>query len=395
MDLSENQNTVLFVDDEVKILHTIKRSLITAEFRVLTASSIEEAFEILENESIAILVSDMKMPGKGGYEFLKRVMNEYPQVYRVILSGYIEKDVVLKALMEGVAFTYFSKPWKADEIENKISHILSLKEKLYNEKLLKIINSIDKLPVVSKLYRKIVAAVTKGSSYRKIAALINENPAFTAKLLHVANSAFYSGEKISSVENAIGRIGLNVVSNIILSLSAVSSMNWSKKDQGIIEEIFTHSARVNKLTEKIYLIKERKKLPIEYSSLGIMHDIGKLIILQYFPERYTKIMKAIEHDSSIDFYDAEILLGFKDYTHCEIGASFLDMWNLPQVSVETALFHHQKEQQSDFKEIILAVYYANIIEKYFSRAESLKDFKTEYFNDQEISELEKEIMKIT
>ena len=81
---------VLFVDDERNILKSLRRAFIHSDFDVFIACGGEEGLKILEQEKIDIVVSDYKMPGLNGLQFLAIVMERFPNVYRTILSGFVE-----------------------------------------------------------------------------------------------------------------------------------------------------------------------------------------------------------------------------------------------------------------------------------------------------------------
>ena len=109
------KRTVLFVDDEEKILISLKRGLLDEPYESLFASSGKEALEILEQSQAQVIVTDMRMPKMGGLELLKAVKKEYPHIIRMILSGYADTDTLLAAINHGEIFRFISKPWKSNE----------------------------------------------------------------------------------------------------------------------------------------------------------------------------------------------------------------------------------------------------------------------------------------
>jgi DNA-binding NtrC family response regulator len=107
---------ILFVDDEIKILKSLKRLFRDTEYEIVTTESPQEALEIMKEKEIGLVVSDMRMPAMDGYEFLTKVKEINPNLPRIILSGYSDKGILLKALEENVAMAYLLKPWKNDEL---------------------------------------------------------------------------------------------------------------------------------------------------------------------------------------------------------------------------------------------------------------------------------------
>jgi two-component system response regulator HupR/HoxA len=110
-----DKRTVLFVDDEEKILASLKRGLLDEPYEILFASSGKKALEILEQNQVHVIVTDMRMPEMGGVELLKAVKKEYPHIIRMVLSGYADTDTLLVAINQGEIFRFITKPWKSNE----------------------------------------------------------------------------------------------------------------------------------------------------------------------------------------------------------------------------------------------------------------------------------------
>lgn len=107
--------TVLCVDDEVRSLETLERTLDEA-FDVLTASSADQALALLEQQRIHAVLCDQRMPGQTGVDFLIQVRERYPQTARLILSGYTESEDIIRGLNEAGIFQYLTKPWHPDHL---------------------------------------------------------------------------------------------------------------------------------------------------------------------------------------------------------------------------------------------------------------------------------------
>jgi len=113
---------ILLVDDEENILHALKRVLRREGYEILTATSSTEALGLLaaNRGTIGVVISDFKMPGMNGVEFLSRVKAEHPDTIRIILSGYADADVVRAATNEGQVYRFVTKPWEDEELKTVI-----------------------------------------------------------------------------------------------------------------------------------------------------------------------------------------------------------------------------------------------------------------------------------
>jgi putative nucleotidyltransferase with HDIG domain len=111
---------VLFVDDEVNILKALVRLFRSEPYEIHVASSPYEALQTLERERICVVVSDQRMPGGSGAHFLGQVRRLYPEVVRMMLTGYTEIDVALEAINQGEIFRMVTKPWNDDELRSSV-----------------------------------------------------------------------------------------------------------------------------------------------------------------------------------------------------------------------------------------------------------------------------------
>ncbi len=107
--------TILIVDDEVRSLETLKRTL-EEDFDVKTASTIAQAEKILRQEWVEIVLCDQRMPEITGVEFLKRIREQWPDVIRMIISGYTDSEDIINALNEAGIYQYITKPWNPDSL---------------------------------------------------------------------------------------------------------------------------------------------------------------------------------------------------------------------------------------------------------------------------------------
>ena len=125
---SEKQPVVLCVDDEASILTSLKRALRKEPFELLLANSGNEALEIMEQQDVDLVVSDMRMPNMDGAELLARVYAERPETLRILLTGYSDMESTVSAINKGQIFRYISKPWNNDDLISTINAALEHKK---------------------------------------------------------------------------------------------------------------------------------------------------------------------------------------------------------------------------------------------------------------------------
>ena len=106
---------VLFVDDEENILSSIRRGLIDEDYECLFALNGIDALEIIKNNSISVIVTDMRMPKMDGLTLLKEVKKISPATVRIVLSGYTQLQQILATINQVDIFKFITKPWKLEE----------------------------------------------------------------------------------------------------------------------------------------------------------------------------------------------------------------------------------------------------------------------------------------
>lgn len=110
MAASSPEATVLLVDDDVNVTDALSRHFPKQRYQVLKASSAAEAYGILNRLSVDVVVSDERMPGESGSEFLANVRRQFPKTIRIILSGQASLEAAIRAINEGEVYRFFLKP---------------------------------------------------------------------------------------------------------------------------------------------------------------------------------------------------------------------------------------------------------------------------------------------
>ena len=118
--MEQTNRIILCVDDEREILSALQRSLRQKADRILTATSGEEGLALLEEYAPGVIVSDMRMPGMNGAEFLNRVLEFAPHTFRILLTGHADMEAAISAINRGEIHRYLHKPWDADELRQAI-----------------------------------------------------------------------------------------------------------------------------------------------------------------------------------------------------------------------------------------------------------------------------------
>lgn len=130
---------ILYVDDELNNLTSFKATF-RSIYTIFTAPSADEGFKILEEKSseISIIITDQRMPGMTGVEFLTSIIPKYPDPIRILLTGYSDIQAVIDAINRGQVYQYISKPWDEQHLKiiiEKAHEVYALRQE--NKELIK------------------------------------------------------------------------------------------------------------------------------------------------------------------------------------------------------------------------------------------------------------------
>jgi HD-like signal output (HDOD) protein/CheY-like chemotaxis protein len=332
----DNRLTVLFVDDEPRLLEAVVRMLrpYRAEWNVLTAPSGSEALTILGKQPIDVVVSDMRMPGMNGAELLEKIAERHPGVVRFILSGQSDRESLLRSI--GSTHQFLSKPCDSQHLRQAVDRAYALRRLLQVPKLSSLVSRIGGLPALPSLFIAIRRELQRDEpSLVNIGTLAAQDIGISAKLLQFANSGRFAGtHSVLKVEQAVQLLGIETVRSLVLASHLFDACPSERLPLNLL---WQHSFQVATAARAIAESEQQNSLACECAfSAGLLHDCGLVLIATHLPEELQRIQAA---SANMDWLAAERQeLGA---THQELGAYLLGLWGLPDGLVEAVAFHHQ------------------------------------------------------
>ncbi len=330
---------ILFVDDEQNLLDGFKRRFHRHKNWVVRyATGGEEALRMLEKQPCDVIVSDIRMPGMDGVELLTRVADQYPETIRYILSGYSDRAMILNSM--SVAHQYFNKPCNLELLEESINVAIRVFGELRNSRIQKLLASIKNLPSPPTVYEKLSHEFrTSDPSMEKVVDIVKTDPAISAKILHLVNSAFFGfRDSITDIAQAAMMLGTDVIRSLVL-VTGVVNATFRKTCPGVILDRFSsHSISVAFLAYDFskWLGWNREMRESAFTA-GLLHDIGRLVLISHFQDYIRKIPDSDPDSRQTITQERDTF----DVDHAEIGAALLSIWGLPVPVVNTVMCHHQ------------------------------------------------------
>lgn len=173
--MEKRAHTLLCIDDEPNILSALKRLLRKENFRLLTANSGKAGLQILAENKVHVVVSDQRMPEMSGTEFLREVKAAYPDIIRIILTGYTDVDSISEAINEGHLYKFFLKPWNDHNLKLEIRQALEQYDLLQDNKRLhdQVFQKNEELKKVNENLEQIILERTQSLEFQNRALQIS------------------------------------------------------------------------------------------------------------------------------------------------------------------------------------------------------------------------------
>ena len=328
---------ILFVDDERELLDGLRARLYKHrhDWDMTFAVSGDEALRALEKQPYDLIVSDVRMPGMDGGQLLTVVKQRWPEIIRIIISGY--SDPVQAVRLTSLAHQYIAKPCDGLQLENVIERCFNLRDQLSAEPLRQMVGRIGKLPALPSTYGKLQSALSQPTVTAAIVGdIVNADAVIASKVLQITNSAFFRLRKpMARIKDAVTYLGFATIRNLVLS--AEISSHWkAPKGLGALdpEQLQTHAQYAAAACKSL---AAGRVSPDDAWLAGLLHDIGYWILLQECPDELALAldMSRIERLPLI-----ECERRTTGATHAQVGAYLLGLWGLPYSIVEAVALHH-------------------------------------------------------
>lgn len=204
------------------------------------------------------------------------------------------------------------------------------------------LNDIPTLPIVATKVTELINDPNSSSS--DIAEVLKKDQVLTAKVLKLINSPYYGipGE-VTDVKRALAYLGFNTLAQLVLSVSVISLFSDKKNSKFSLQDFWKHALGTAVASEVIAKQVGYPK-PEECFTCGLLHDIGKIVLLQIAPDEFFRVVQLAEKEK-ISFIDAERKL--ETPNHGYLGEYIADKWRLPMVIRMSIRYHHTDVSQME------------------------------------------------
>jgi putative nucleotidyltransferase with HDIG domain len=342
---------ILFVDDDSRFLEALRVGLQprAAEWSMSFVESGARAIQELEQSPQDVLVADVRMPEMDGAQLLRAVRERWPDTIRIVLSGAADLADVIRLLP--IAHQYLNKPCLAKRLEEVIERSLDVMAILSKQSLRALMGSTDRLPAQPRVFSRLrVAMANDKISAREVSRIIRADAMVTAKVLQIANSAFFGpARRVTSIEQAVMYLGFPAVRNLAMCAEVFAHRPRNSFAAPLsLERLQQHT---NRVAAVVHALTSETAWNDDAVLAALLHDVGYWVLVQECPQDLEKALDVAIADR-IPIHEAETrVLGA---SHAEVGAYLLGLWGLPYPIVEAVARHHTPEGVRTVKFDVLA-----------------------------------------
>lgn len=337
---------VLFVHADQNVLDSLKRTLegMRTEWQMAFSSTGDDALQKLAAGPFDVIVAGMDLSGMGGSELLTEVIQRYPDLVRIVLSDDVEQDTIVRSA--ATAHQYLLKSCNAAMLKSTLDRALHIREMLAEPGLRELMSRIVSLPSLPAVHMQLVASLDNPElSSRELGEIIAQDVAMSAKVLQIANSAFFGLYRyVASPTEAAVYLGVDTLRALTLSTGVFAAFQSLGSVQSLLSELQHHSMTTGLVASAIAKAENLPKKVCDSAMVGgLLHDVGKLVLAANCPEEYEVVLNTVKKDGTPCYEVERRMFGA---THAEIGAYLLYLWALPDLVCKSVAFHHNPADYS-------------------------------------------------
>ncbi|NMC21575.1 MAG: HDOD domain-containing protein, partial [Thermogutta sp.] len=325
---------IFFVDDEQKVVDGLRRMLraMRDEWEMSFFSSGPAALEAMAVCRPDIVVSDMRMPGMNGAEFLGEVRRRHPGTVRLILSGQCDRDAVLDAA--GPAHQFLSKPCSAETLRSTIGRICEIQDQLANTEIRAAVARLQALPIHASHLRTLAEVLAPPkTSETDLIRVVNQDLALFSKCLQLVSSGFLGTQPgVINPAEVVPAMGTDAIRSLVLekrifpALPAGSALeSWAN--------LFQKVSQATAETARRIAAEERAgPATVRLAEIGgHLARIGVAVLAVIDPAKYLQIWRLGVH-RRMPKMDLE--MRFYGVHRADVGAYLLGLWGAPSELVD-------------------------------------------------------------
>jgi HD-like signal output (HDOD) protein len=340
---------IYIVDDQPQVLEAALAVVgaVMPEAEVTGFSDPFKALEAIKSSPPDLILSDERMPGMQGSQLLEEARVAAPGTLRIIMSGFVALDK-LTAITS--AHQYVAKPFDALQLKRMLERTFAARDRVQDKQLQNVVTSLRSLPSLPQVHHVLLTELeNNGGASAVIGQTVAQDAGLSSKVLQLANSPLFGRDYVvSSPVEAVLCLGTSMISAVVLSQTLFKHYHANTHPEFCLDRVWSHCWKTAALAQCYGREQGLSRQAQEESFLaGLLHETGRLILMDNFPARFQAACDAARQARSpLGPRLREVF----QVAPCEIAAYLLDLWGMPDsvVAAISLLEHPENEKASQF-----------------------------------------------
>jgi HD-like signal output (HDOD) protein len=340
---------IYIVDDNPEVLETALAivGFVMPQAVVAGFSDPFKALEAIKSNPPDLILSDQRMPGMQGSRLLEEARVAAPDALRIMMSGHVALD---KLTSIASAHQYVAKPFDAVQLKKLLERTFAARDRVLDKQLQSVVTSLRSLPSLPQLHHILLTELENNSGASAIIGqMVARDAGLSAKVLQLANSPLFGRDYVvSTPAEAVICLGTSMIAAVVLSQTLFKHYHSNAHPEFSLERVWSHCWKTAALAQ-CYCREQGlpRQMQEEVFLAGLLHETGRLILMDNFPEQYQAACDAARQaHSPLGPRLREIFQA----APCEIAAYLLDLWGMPASAVAaiSMLEHPEREKAAGF-----------------------------------------------
>ncbi|EDY83371.1 HDOD domain family [Verrucomicrobiia bacterium DG1235] len=338
--------SILVVDSDLQFLDAVRSeaSFNLPGWVVRVASGSEEAERAVKEARADVFVVGSKLSDCDSIAFLRKAKELSPNSLRFLIYSEADKDVYSGSM--GLVHRRIEKPITPSDLNLAVRQVLVTHLRIRKPEVAAIVRDTKELHVNTQPMQELLkTADDPECELETLAKIIMRHPTAVATILQIANTAFYgSAGGVETIEEALQLLGMDFVRNLAITELAKKQLRLSPGLHELANSILQHSIEASQYGLRMRQYIKNIRLVQQISSIALLHDLGKLVLLASKGNDYADLM-----GQSVDSNTPCWKLERANYNcdHAAVGGFLFAMWGLPEVIVRAVTWHHQPEKVAE------------------------------------------------
>jgi HD-like signal output (HDOD) protein/CheY-like chemotaxis protein len=343
MRISEAPANILLVTDDPSVFDLRERLSDAHElWGISSVSTAQKALNQLEGDTVidAVVVGH-RIADTDSRALLEALRSSYPDVARIAITQSPTAGRALESARAADGAIEF--PVDVEILQHVIERAVTLKWRLNDPQLRQLLLDTETLPSPPPAIAQLSAALADTQvEIPEVAKIIESDPAMTAKLMQLVNSASFGlAQQMTNIDQIVAYLGLSTVRNMLTAVELLSAFHVVP--DGMAQDVELHRLHAMDVAELAQALPRDRREQHEAFAAGMLHDIGLLALMTCAPARYLALKAEVQNGRDLESSELDVL----GASHSTIGAHLLEQWLLPTGLCEAVARSHDADMMSD------------------------------------------------